>query len=147
MAVTGLILAPSKVIIRLGVVSLSTDGTTYYGVGMAKNIKITAKPIYQVDNAKQNKTVGYIITAAWQMMQTSSTDAVMTLHNIVNTATLYVKILNSVANIKRVLGPTFVGLDETNLDFDGGEGYVKASCTYITDPTTAQTLMAGAVGP
>ncbi len=147
MAITGLTLAPANVIMRIGVVSVSTDGTTYYTVGMAKNIKITAKPIAQVDNVKSNKTVGYTIMASWQMMQTSNTDAVMTLHNAVNASKLYVKILNSITNIKRVLGPAFMQLDETNLDFDGGESYVKGSMNYITDPTTAQGIIAGATGP
>lgn len=147
MAITGLLYDPTKVIMRLGVVSVSTDGNTYYSPGWAKNIKIVLKPVNQKDHAQNPKTVGYTVTASFQMGQTDSADAVMTMHNTVNTTKLYVKILNSITNRKRIIGPAFLSLDETNLDFDGGEGYVKASMEYITDPTTAQGIAVGAAGP
>lgn len=145
--VTGLAFTPANVVMRIGVVFLSTDGNNYYNCGMVKNIKISCKPIVQKDNAQEEKTVGYTLKASWRFMQIAAADAALTLLGAVNTTRLYVKITDQVGSIKNILGPTFVVMSDTELDFDGGESFADAYCTYITDPTTAQSAVVGSAMP
>ncbi len=133
---------PSRVTMRVAQLLLSDDGVTFKNLGRVKNVKLTAKPQQQTSNDQQKTTQGYLVSGKWRMQQTSSVESGL-LSNFA-AGNLYVRILDTIANIKHDTGAILVSADDHTKDFDGGESYIDCSFQKLMSAANAATLMSGA---